>query len=126
MNVSGGLSTVAEEELATMDAAADAAAPLIRKGKTLHEYVMKWFKTTRQLVEKQISYLPSDCEIIAKSSSIKCLKCDSIIKTAVDDNGFWKISRFVSHHLRGSTKLLPSRTKQSYTNLSRIQRVHSK
>lgn len=74
LNVSGGLSTVAEEELVTTDAAAATAAPLIRKGKTLHEYLMKWFKTTRKLVEKHISYLPSDCEIIAKSSSIKCLK----------------------------------------------------
>lgn len=106
-NVSRGPSTAAEEESSTTVAAAAAPAPLITKGRTLHEYVMKWFQTTKLLVEKQIAYLLSDCEIIAESSSIKCLKCDTIIKTGVDENGGWKISHFVGHHLQRYHKIAP-------------------
>ena len=102
-NVSGGPSTAAS---ATEDEAA-VPAPLIRKGRTLHDYVMKWFQTTKMLVEKQIAYLPTDCKIIAESSSIKCLKCDVILKTGVDEYGGWKISHFVGHHLPRFHKIAP-------------------
>ncbi|KAK4037588.1 hypothetical protein OUZ56_029619 [Daphnia magna] len=62
LNVGVGPSTATAEELATTVAEA-AKAPLTRKGKTIHEYVMKWFKNKKQLCEKQIAYLPADCEI---------------------------------------------------------------
>ncbi|KAK4030976.1 hypothetical protein OUZ56_024406 [Daphnia magna] len=70
LDVGVGPSTAAAEELTTTVAEAS-TAPLTTKGKNLHEYVMKWFKNTKQLVEKQIAYLPTDCEIIAERSSIK-------------------------------------------------------
>ncbi|KZS10403.1 Uncharacterized protein APZ42_025134 [Daphnia magna] len=59
LDVGVGPSTAAAEELTTTVAEAS-TAPLTRKGKNLHEYVMKWFKNTKQLVEKQIAYLPTD------------------------------------------------------------------
>lgn len=72
-NVGVGPSTAAAEE-STATVAAAATEPLTRKGETLHEYVMKWFRNTKQFVEKKIAYLPNDCEIIAERSSIKYLK----------------------------------------------------
>ncbi|EFX77373.1 hypothetical protein DAPPUDRAFT_106209 [Daphnia pulex] len=98
-NVGVGPSTAAAVESATTVAAA-ATEQLTRKGKTLHECVMKWFRNTKLFVEKKIAYLPYEFEIIAESSSIKCLKCNSIIKTDVDENGCWEINRFENFRSR--------------------------
>ncbi len=90
-NVGVGRTTAGEVESVTTVAAA-ATEQLTRKGKTLHECVMKWFRNTKLFVEKKIAYLPNEFEIIAENSSIKYLKCNLIIKTDVDENGCWEIN----------------------------------
>lgn len=98
-NVCVGPSTTAAVESATTVTAA-ATELLTRKGKTLHECVKKWYRNAKLFVEKKIAYLQNEFEIIAESSSIKCLKCNSIIKTDVDENGCWEINRFENFRSR--------------------------
>jgi hypothetical protein len=61
--------------------------PLTRKGKTLHDYVAKWFMNTKVIAEQQIAFVFVDCEVISENNTIKCLKCNVIIKSHVGDNG---------------------------------------
>jgi hypothetical protein len=51
-----------------------ALVPLTRKGKTLHDYLMKWFMNTKLIAEKQIAFFMGNCEVISENSTIKCLK----------------------------------------------------
>jgi hypothetical protein len=37
-----------------------ALVPLTRKGKTLHDYLMKWFMNTKLIAEKQIAFVMED------------------------------------------------------------------
>lgn len=83
-----------------------ALVPLTRKGKTLHDYLMKWFMNKKLIAEKQITFVMGDCEVISENSTIKCLKCNVIIKSHVDDNGGWKISLFCNH-LQRCHKITP-------------------
>lgn len=100
--------TTASTSASTINETENSAAlvPLTRKGKTLHDYLMKWFMNTKLIAEKQIAFVMGDCEVISENNTIKCLKCNLIIKSHVDENGGWKISLFCSH-LQRCHKITP-------------------
>ncbi len=45
-----------------------ALVPLTRKGKTLHDYLMKWFMNTKLTAEKQIAFVMGGCVVISENS----------------------------------------------------------
>ncbi|KAK4005663.1 hypothetical protein OUZ56_010706 [Daphnia magna] len=100
--------TTASTSASTINETENSAAlvPLTWKGKTLHDYLMKWFMNTKLIAEKQIAFVMGDCEVISENNTIKCLKCNLIIKSHVDENGGWKISLFCSH-LQRCHKITP-------------------
>jgi hypothetical protein len=101
-----------------------ALVPLTRKGKTLHDYLMKWFMNKKLIAEKQITFVMGDCEVISENSTIKCLKCNVIIKSHVDDNGGWKKASFAII-FRDVIKLPLSHKKQYRVNVAQIQHAKS-
>jgi hypothetical protein len=42
---------------------------------------------TKVIAEQQIAFVFVDCEVISENNTIKCLKCNVIIKSHVGDNG---------------------------------------
>jgi len=67
---------------------------VIRKGKTLAQYVSEWLQFTKQ----KLLFTFGDCQVDGVKGTITCLKCNHKPYNAVDkSSGGWKPSGFQNH-----------------------------
>ena len=71
------------------------AQPLLKKGKTLSEYLFDWLSRTKFSTE----YARSDCKIDLALGTMKCTACNlKHIFKVYDANGCWKLpNHFIGH-----------------------------
>lgn len=67
---------------------------VVRKGKTLAEYIGKWLANTKY----RLLYSLQDFKVDGRTSQITCLKClVKPFKAHIDSNEGWKVSSFIRH-----------------------------
>jgi len=84
------------DDLASNPTTSTSSSPseVIRKGKTLAQYVSEWLKYTKQ----KLLFTFGDCQVDGVKGTITCLKCNHKPYNAVDkSSGGWKASGFQNH-----------------------------
>lgn len=67
--------------------------PVLRKNKTLKQYIENWFVTTK----KKLNVAKEDFSIV-NNNGIVCTRCNPrAFKSSVDDNGGWRPSSYLNH-----------------------------